>query len=135
MWASILISVLSMIPGTEFPDSPNFGLRYAFQRSANGFALTNVDSSGLAAQIGLRTDDVFRTINGKEIKTEKDLLTALSRLSGEQDRVHIIVFRPVSDKNVEFRGVLRKRSLPDKKVGYLFLPADKDWKLDVKRIR
>lgn len=75
-------------------------------------------------------DDVLQKIDGKEIKTEKDLQEALDKVS---ERIHITVLRPSSKETVEFRGLLKKAPGQDGKQTHLFLPTDQDWKVDLKK--
>jgi S1-C subfamily serine protease len=131
MWAVAVLSALSLVPAADPPEKPYLGFRYAEQRKSAEVVITNVDSKGLAAQFGLRPDDVFQSMNGKKIRTEKDLQDSLNKLT---ERVEIIVFRPSMKSSVELRGLIKKGTGPDGKMNYHFLPTDKDWKVDFGKI-
>jgi hypothetical protein len=107
---------------------PYLGFRYA-ETPKKGVVVTAVDSKGLAAQMGLRVDDVVRSVNGTATPTVKSLMGALDKI--DTGAVLINVTRGPGSTPVEIRGLIKKEI---GKGAYYFFPTDKDGKLDLKKM-
>lgn len=64
-------------------NGPDVDLGWKLQSSANGVAVSNLSSSGIAAQAQLRDGDVITAVNGRAVSSPRDLSYELNRVSPE----------------------------------------------------